>query len=66
MGIQNREQHFNHFATLHHSRRIEKMSNTYAKKTDKLNILTFTELLLHGVSDTVNGGVIFGIEDIGG
>ena len=30
------------------------------------DILTFTELLLHGVSDTVNGGVIFSIEDIGG
>lgn len=40
--------------------------NNQAEKEYKLDILTFTELLLHGVSDTVNGGVIFSIQDVGG
>lgn len=50
---------------IENSLKIERTSDKQAKNTDKLCILTFTELLLHGVSDSVNGGVVFSIQDIG-
>lgn len=50
---------------IENSQKIERTSDKQAKNTDKLCILTFTELLLHGVSDSVNGGVVFSIQDIG-
>lgn len=69
MRTQNRKQHFPNQMSFKlcnsTARRIEQMLDKHAIKRDKLHIPTFTQLLLHVVSNTVNGGVILSIQDIG-